>query len=304
MKNAISYFYNLIPDNIHQTKEEYFFEVNNKKYILQECTRTLDEIYEIYDLEFFLYQRNIYLHQMILNSNNELITKINNKNYILMQVFNDENRKITLEDIKKLSNVRIANNYIHIKRNNWHELWTKKIDYIEYQIDQNKYKYKDFSSNMDYFIGLTENAIQLLTKKNNERLYISHQRINTVMRVKELYNPLNIVLDSRTRDISEYFKDLLFKKNDIEEEIFNYLKSSNLDKEELELFFIRFLYLTRYFDLFDKVLLNIYNENIEQEIVVIQNTIDKYELVLKKIYLVLYYQNILPEIEWLKKASN
>lgn len=303
MKNAINYFYDLIPNNIHQNKDEYYFEVDNKKYILQECNRSREELYEIYDLEFFLYQYKIYLHQIILNKSNEIISLINNKNYILMQAYINEDRKISINDLKIFSNIKIFNNYISIKRNNWRELWIRKIDYIEYQIDQNKNKYRNFSNSIDYFIGLVENAIQLLNELNNKDLYVAHQRITTNMRVKDLYNPLNIIIDTKVRDINEYYKNILFKKENIEQEIFEYFNYANLTKNEYLLFYIRFLFITRYFDLFDKVLLDDSNDNIDQEINIIINYLNEYEIILKKIYEYLYNLNILPEIEWLKKTS-
>ena len=302
MKNVINYFYNLVPDNIHQNKEEYFFEVNNIKYIFQECNRTIEELYELYSLEYELYQRNIYLHQLVLNINNEIITNANERKYVLMRVFYDENKKISFNDILKITGIKVIDNFKHIKRNNWRGLWIDKIDYLEYQIEQNKNKYYIFSLNIDYFIGLTETAIQLLDGYKKSDLYLSHLRINSNMKVRELYNPLNIVLDHRIRDISEYFKDALLKKDNIDIEIFNYLETNN-NKEELFLFFIRFIYMTKYFDLFDRVLLNNDTIRLEEEMENIIVMIELYEKIIKKLYAYLYRNGVLPEIEWLKKIS-
>lgn len=300
MKNVINYFYNLSPNNIHQNKEEYFFEVNNIKYMFQECSRSLEELYELYNLQYYLYNKEIYLHQMILNNNKDLVTTVNEKKYVLMRVFYDDNKKVTINDIEKISNIKIIDNYNYIKRENWRELWMKKIDYLEYQIEQNKNKYYIFSNDIDYFIGLTENAIQLLENRKMKDLYITHQRITSNMKVIELYNPLNIVLDNKIRDICEYYKDRLIKKKDIEIEIIKYLER-NKNNEELFLFFVRFIYVTKYFDLFDKVLVNYEEVKVKSELLFVINEITTYEQLVKKIYKILYNRGILPEIEWLKK---
>ena len=195
MKNAINYFYNLYPNDIRQNKEEYFFELNNKKYLLEECNRSNEEIYELYDMIY-----SELCKKRIANNNGEFITIINNKRYILMNMFVDNNKKIELDDINKLSSIKVLGNYTYIKRNDWRNLWSKKIDYIEYQMEENKNKYREFSLNIDYFIGLAENAIQLLEEVKANDLYINHLRINSNMRIKDLYNPLNIILDSKVRD--------------------------------------------------------------------------------------------------------
>lgn len=301
MKNAINYFYNLTPTNIYQNKEEYFFTVENNNYIFQECNRTDEEIYELYNLEFYLYKYNIYFHQIILNKDNNLVTPVNNKRYVLLKVFNNDNNRIDLNEITKISNIKVIGEYQHIRRNNWRDLWSRKIDYIEQIIDENKFKYKEFVMNIDYFIGLTENAIQLLEEVNYDSIYISHQRINSNMKIRDLYNPLNIILDYKVRDACEYFKDSLFKKRDIK--IIEYLSSYQLTIEEIYLFFIRFLYLTRYFDLFDNAFINNEMDKVENEILIITNEIERYEINLKQIYEYIYQKGIIIEIEWLKKTS-
>lgn len=303
MKNAIKYFYNLEPINIRQNSEEYFFELQNNNYVLQQCNRSIEEIYELYNLSYYLYQNGIYLHQIMLNNNNEFITNINNKNYILLKIINNNDKKISIEDIKKISNIRIFYDYKYIKRNDWYSLWSTKIDYFEYQVQENKIKNSDYVFNIDYFIGLVENALQLLRDIRNSNLYISHQRIKTNMKVRDLYNPLYIILDAKTRDSAEFYKDKLLKDNTVEKNIFEYLNYEKLSIEDLQMFFIRFLYNTKYFDLLDDVILNKNEDKINRKTEIIVNESVSYENILKKIYIYLYSKNIIPEIEWLKKTS-
>ena len=94
MKNAILYYYNIKPINLRQKDKNYSFEYNGNIYILEECKRTKEEIMELYNLSYYLYINNIYMHQMILNNSNELITRINDKDYVLMLKHNKDLNKI------------------------------------------------------------------------------------------------------------------------------------------------------------------------------------------------------------------
>ncbi|HPF82547.1 MAG TPA: hypothetical protein PLV83_00025 [Bacilli bacterium] len=297
MKNVINYFYNIDIKDIYQNKEEYYFKYNNDNYTFQEYKRTNEELYELYNLEYYLYSIGIYLHEIILNNTNQILTNYNDKNYILMKIIVNDDDKINVNHVKKISNIIIPNNYKSLLRNNWLNMWSNKIDYIENVIDSNKNKYKEFGSNIDYFIGLTENAIQLLGNVNNDKMYLSHQRININMKVKDLYNHLNIIIDNRCRDICELYKDKLIKEKEIEN--LN-LYIDDLNNYEKYLFFIRFLYITQYFDIFDKTLHDDFNS---EEFYNIINSIEKYEEFIKELYVYLNSNNILPEIEWIKKQA-
>ena len=56
------------------------------------------------------------------------------------------------------------------------------------------------------------------------------------MRVRDLYDPLNIVLDSRARDVSEYFKEKLLKMRNISEELTYFFQTTSYDYNSLKLF--------------------------------------------------------------------
>ena len=166
-----------------------------------------------------------------------------------------------------------------------------KIDYIEYQMVENKQKLKDFNYSIDYVIGLVEMGIQLLYRLKIDDLYISHNRVNSNTRLRDLYDPLNIILDSRVRDISELIKDNLSDE---------YLELMEFNNEEACLFFIRTLFLTKYFDAFDSNLLGDRFAN-KKDLETIINGLEKYENYLKKIYKKLKNKYMLPDVEWLQK---
>lgn len=297
MKNAIFYYYNITPYNMRQSKNEYNFECNGNYYLLQESNRSLEEVSELYNLAYYLSTQNVFLHQILLNNNNELITNINGKNYILMLKYNNNLNKVHFKDILSL-NILINQNFNHIKRNNWRELWIRKIDNIEYQISENKYKYKYIKSCIDYFIGLSENAIQLLLNKPKVDLYLSFNRITKNMRISDLYNPLNIIIDSRVRIICEYLREL-YINNDIDiSYVMKVLKILNINRNEKYLFFTRLLFPSFYFCIYEQIIL----EGLEEtKIENCTNYFERNNELIKYIYDIFYNEGIIPEIEWIKK---
>ena len=48
MKNAINYYYNLYPNNIHQTEKGYYFSINQTRYFLLKYLDEPKEIQKIY----------------------------------------------------------------------------------------------------------------------------------------------------------------------------------------------------------------------------------------------------------------
>ena len=294
MKNVINYYYNLYPENIFQNKDEYYFFINNIRYTFIEYKEDLKEIDKIYNMHLNILKRNMYVHPIILNKDGKALTMIKEKPYILMQtVYYGE--KITMHNIISFSSVEANTN----KETTWEELWKNKNDYLEYQINLLGNKYKILKKSMYYYLGLGENAIQLLniTQLKNIRMYYSHKRIDRKNTTYDLYNPLNINIDTKVRDIAEYLKQSFFSKENIEKDLEYYLKTSNLTVEEHILFFSRMLYPTYYYDMVEKILKN---EKQEKEILNIINKVDEYQNIIKKLYK--YYKTFInfPLIEWLE----
>lgn len=300
MKNAINYYYNLSPNVIHQTGKVYKFSVEGYFYILTPFD-LVDEIRDIYDLSNILLQRGVYCHQIILNSSNQLLTKINNILYVLMKVFVDINKKITVNDVILFNNIGlIANEKNKLKRNDWFTLWVNKVDYFEYQVNQLGKKYPLIRESFSYFVGLAENAIWLYknTQVGTTTLTISHRRIRVEDTLYDLYNPLNMIIDNKIRDICEYFKSAFFYDSISQMDIMSYLYYSNLNNYECILFFARMMFPSYYFDIYEKIMSN---HGTEEELKLIINKINDYEVFLANLYQ--YFKNVtnFPEIEWIKK---
>ena len=292
MKNTINYYYNLNINTIHQKEKNYYFKADNKNYLLLKCSN-IEELDDIYRLNMY-FSQILPVHRIVLNVNNEVITKINDSNYLLLELFSNNN-KINLNNIIELSNIRIPFSVDKLKRNDWYNLWIKKVDYFEYQLSQIGKKYPLIRESFNYYIGLAENAIILVNNIdfNNIPLGLSHRRITNMS--FNLYNPLNIVIDARIRDVCEYFKFCFFNNIDIGMELELFLSYNSFDINEAKLFLARMFFPTYYFDLYEKI---IDNEIDESEIKKIIIKADNYEKILKQVYY--HFKNNQINIEWLE----
>ena len=297
MKNIIAYYYNLTPDNIHQKNKKFTFEIQNNLYIFEPFTNTQMDINRIYELSLYLFNNGIHVHQLVFNKENNLITLVNDIPYVLLKVYTKDRRQKTLNNLYLFNNIFINSEFL--KKQNWYDLWIKKIDYFEYQISNFDRKYPLIFESFNYFIGLAENAIIMIQDTNKFPLVPAHQRIDYKNNILTIYDPLKLIIDSRVRDTCEYFKSKIFDGIDSEiifNEIMDYLKTNNLSNTELRLFLGRFFYPSIYFDIYEKI---IQGQEEEKSLLKIINNIDNYETILKKIYS--YIRNIINiyEIEWL-----
>lgn len=291
MKNALNYYYDLNVEIIHQKNKNYYFKTKDSQYLLLECSN--EDINELYTLNFYL-TKNYPFNKIILNKDRKALTIINEKSYILLELTNS-NKDLTINDIIYINNIPITK-IDKLRRDNWYLLWSNKIDYFEYQINQIGKKYPIIRESFNYYVGLAENAISLM-KKIDDKIYLalSHKRINNYF---DLYNPLNLIIDIRIRDICEYFKSSFFNNKDIYDELNLFLNYNTLTNSECICFLARMLFPTYYFDFYERI---IADEIKEEEIKKVISKADKYEQLLKYIYLNFKNNNLY--IEWLEKIN-
>ena len=305
MKETINYYYNLNPSKINKIFNYYYFYINNELYFFIIYNRNINDIKSIYELNKEMNNLNIIVNEIIPNKDNNPLTIINNIPYILMKVFININKPLNLSEISYLSNLKV-NYQDNLMRSNWLYLWSKKIDYLEYHQEQNERKYPLLSASFDYFIGMSENAITYLNSTitntsptNSDIGVISHDSIKLDDTTYTLYNPLNIIIDHKARDLAEYIKISFFKDNfNIFDELDEYFKHNYFSFYGINLLIARILYPSFYFDLYDEI---INNQTSESSILSITSRIDDYEIYLNDIleYLKKYYN--IKEINWLKK---
>lgn len=305
MKNNIMYYYNLSIDNIYQSNDYFYFDIKNERYELVIYTRDIKEQQAIYELNKKMVMYNILVHEIILNKDNYVVTIINNIPYILYKVYINKDKEISLAELTYLSNYNFEYDDI-LKRDNWVTLWGKKIDYLEYQVNQTGKKYPILVDSFSYFVGLAENAISYaknttieVQKEQTDTGVISHRKIKECKKLNCIYDPLNIVIDHKSRDLAEYIKLSFFKDNkNIFNELNIYFSNHYFSFYGIRVLFARILYPSFYFDMYEEIILNLRKES---EILNITSRINDYEEYLRNIFFYLRRFYNIPEIEWLTR---
>lgn len=307
MKNIINYYYNLHPKKILLNGKKYFFEYNESKYVLEPINRPLGDLRELYNLNKKMISKNFLVHEIILNNENEIITYINNKAYILMEFYVNENVKIKLSDVYFVNNNTIdIENGNSLIRNDWVLLWELKNDYFESQINEIGKKYKNLCNYANYYMGLSENAISYVKKAsliNEPALYsVCHKRIGIENNLYDLYNPLDFIIDYRIRDIAEYIKSSFFKGDDAFLILEEYFKYNYISYKEALLFYGRLLYPSYFFDLYDDIINGNLNEKLIDNIVLKSNDYENF-LYDVNVFFSNLFNRYFPSLDWIIKRS-
>ena len=297
MNNFIKYFYGIKVDKIMYDKKNYYFMYDNYLYRLL--------VYEENDVELLIDTNrkllgNTLVSEIIFNRNNEIVSVYKNIGYLLIKVYANSNKYISLEEINYLANSL----YKEKLKINYGLLWSRKIDYLEELITENGKKYPLMVDSFNYFVGLAENAISYYNDiliDENYKYVISHKKIKFDDTVDVLYNPLNIVFDYRVRDIAEYIKNAFFlNKNNIFTELDHYFMNNTLSLMEVKILIARILYPSFYFDLYENILVDDEEEKILIDII---SNLDNYEEYLASV--ISYFRQFydIDEISWLKKED-
>lgn len=268
MLDYINYFYNLYPPLLNKENDNYVFFVGNEKYYLTPYRRELSEIKDLVELNKRMISSNSLVHEIIINKFNEPISVISNENYVLLRVYVNDIKKIDINDIIYMLNENVdLSGLKSLLRTNWVSLWSNKVDYIEYQMGHLIKKYPFLNNTIDYYLGLCENAITYIKNLKMFSDYkipigISHKRIIKDATLFDLYNPLNLIIDYKVRNIAEYLKDAFFKDEDVNYILNIVFKNFWFDKLNLSLLVARLLYPSYYFDLFEEIIDKELDENI------------------------------------------
>lgn len=264
--------YNINNINIYKNKDFIKIKQNNKEYVLYQ----INDPKRIIEINEILNNKTEY-YKIIKNINHEIITTYQNNYYVLLEI----NNNYQIQSSNIILNNKDYSNY-QINQSNWVYLWSKKNDYYESITINNIY----IKETINYYIGLAENAIEFIRYNDiyTDRLFICN------CNKKDLYNPLNIVLDCKEREVGEVIKKEFFYNEISIENIKNELNNYNIKKV-----IARLLYPNYYFDIVDEFINSKVDENKIKNILSKQS---KYEELIRKISK--YDQNIvLPD--WIKK---
>ena len=298
MKDLLNYYYYLYPNKIQMSNNNYYFNFNNNYFCFYLYKNNLEDINDIYNLNNYMLFNNYKVNKIIINKDFNIITKKDNKYYILIQLLNNNYSKISLKSIIEFNKIKLSINLLN--RTNWIYLWSNKIDNLEYTLNHLKNKYKLLYNNSSYYIGLTENAISYLKYLNiyNQNIGICHKRININDNLNDFYNPLNLIIDYKVRDLAEYYKSLFFYKNIDLKNILNEIHLIKMNNIDYIYFYIRLLYPSYYFDLVDEVL---NGKEKEDKILVITKRVFDFEYLLYEVWKLIKNRINIIGIEWINK---
>lgn len=304
MKNALSYFYNIFIDNLQKINDDYYFSYQNNDFIITEFLRSLDEVQAIYTLNIEMLKEGIIMHEIILTSDNNIIFYFEEKNYILMRLPNINNRLLTYDDILNFHFIPKNKLIKKIDKSNWTYYWENKIDFFEYQFSQIQNKYPIINQSINYYIGIWENAISYyndnFTLDNYLIKEVCHKRVSCNMDLLTYLNPLNLVIDYKIRDISEYLKSYVLNENFTISKINNLLDKLIIDKNQAILLISRTLFPSVYFDLYEQIVVD---DHDEEEIIDIIKKHNYYRILLKVMF-ERYNKFNIPIINWIMKETN
>lgn len=302
MKNMIEFYYNIKIDTLHSKEDYYTFNINKQNFILKPYYNDERIATATYTLNNILTQV-VPINNIILNKYNSPISNIENIPYIL--IYNKNKNIISLPIISNISNTPIQNNtYIkELERNNWEILWGNKIDYYELQIKENSKKYPLIRESFDYFIGMGELAITYLvnTKLEDKPTIYDNKVLSHNSMYSSLYDPSNIILDHKARDLAEYIKYSFWTNNqNIFKELTEYFRHNYYSSYGVRVLFSRILYPSFYFELYDQIIIG---KKEEKELNSIISKITEYEIYLYNIYIFLRQLYNIPEINYIKKQG-
>lgn len=298
MKDKIRSLYNIDIDNFISNNSNYLFKYNNEVYVFTKIDNSILDELSIINKE--LIAKGIKVLPFILNIYHSYITNIDNNNYILVKYYK-ENEYGIIDIINRISIVKTYNYKSKLNHSNYILLWTSKNDYLEYQMNELKGKYKGLETFFDYYIGLAENALNYfkegLKYLNKEPLTLSHKRMPFPLMNNDYDNSLNFILDYEVRDIGEYIKSeaLKDKKNALID-LDTYLKINRPSLFLLYVLYSRLLYPTYFFDIEENIIEYQKSKELLNNI-----NINEYETFLYEAYLLISKYGPIREIDWLKK---
>ena len=297
MNNFVAYFYGIKNVKIDYNRNYFSFNYNGYLYHLYIVNDNIN-INMIVSINKRLIV-NTLVSEIIINKDRKYISSYNDQNYILIKIYVNINKKISLEEINYLANSL----YNEKSKSDWGMLWSNKIDYLENLISENGKKYPLLVDSFNYFVGMAENAISYYNNIDivNEKRVISHKVIRFDDSVDVLYNPLNIIFDYPARDIAEYIKNAFFLNDrNIFNELNSYMQYNRLSIVDVKLLVSRILYPSFYFEMYEDIL--VYGKD-EQIISKVVDRLAEYEEYLSQVigFFKNYYD--IPDIAWLNRKN-
>lgn len=206
IKKVIEENYSIKIDKIYLDKkgEKYFFINDRKIYIKEINEEILKVVNNLVELSNTMYNEKKPTETFLLSKNGKYVIDYKNKKMALLMVNDAEN--IELDYLNIINNmIKVDKN--EIRKYNGYNEWEEKVDMLENKIIEYNKEYSMIMKYVNYYIGLAENAIQLIKETDfGDNKYLGHLLPENIYEYKNYANPLLYVETMKTFDIASYFR--------------------------------------------------------------------------------------------------
>lgn len=254
IKKEIEENYNIKVDKIYKSKDENYFFVNDKKIYIKRIDKTNEEnLNELVKFTNYLYSKNKPTETFLINKQGKYTIEYKNKKIALLIANNAENIVLNYNDI--MSGTFKIENYV-IKKYNMYNEWKKIIDDFEKRIVEYNKEYPLIMKYANYYIGLAENAIQLLgeTKiKDEKEKYLGRLTKENKYNYKNYMDPFSYVETLKLYDVANYFKYKLYT-DEIDYDELEMVKKNLEDEDDKKIFTSIIVFPIEVFKRMDKIM--------------------------------------------------
>ncbi len=261
IKNQIETNYNIKINKIYVDGTKKYFFINDKKIYIK-VIKNKDEtnISELVKLTNELYVKNKHTQTFLMNDKGKYTIDYKNEKLALLMVNEAENIELNYNDILA-GTINVTNELLKVY--NIYEEWTKKVDSFEKMIMEYNKEYPLIMKYANYYIGLAENAIQLLANTNysNEDMnYLGHIIEENNYSYINYSNPFNYIKTSKLYDQANYFKYKIYD-NKIDYEELEQIKNNLKLEKDKKIFLSLIIFPSEIIEKMINILLNEEKEN-------------------------------------------
>ena len=272
MKNFLYSNYGIKVDKIYKNDKEMFFFCNNEKIHIRK-NNDINHLNMLYELTNYLYSHHIPTYTFIHNNKNKPYTHLN-KNEVVLLKENNNNDYVSLNTLNMYRNIKtkLYNYNIFIE-------WSNEVDLIEKELMEYNKEYPLIQESIDYFIGLAENAIELIGNFKNmidaNNNSIGHIVDYNLLNNMSINDPFTFIKTNIMFDYANYIK-YKYVLNEID---YNELDSIFNSLSEYESIYLLscLIYPSTYFSLVKSILLK---KEEEEKLIFIIKKIDNYNQLL------------------------